>query len=294
MSYICTILTNMKTLQEQTAVLFRPDLIRDIDPTQTIPLRAGYFPKAEGHRFKRQPIPETVLIYCVNGKGFYRQAGQRRILINAGTLLCCPAQTTHEYGADPDDPWSIYWMHLHPSKRTDWKGHLECTEKHPAAFIGISPDIMDSFDRLIETMRIAEHSTDVLLCSALAQLIVADACCERQHSASPSRVLPHLQDVLDLMKANRTESLSVEQMARVAGLSKEYFIRQFKRTVGTTPGNYFLQMKMRTACDWLVNTDLHIREIAFRLGYEDPFYFSRIFKRLRGISPRQHRQFTQA
>ncbi len=283
----------MKTSQEQIAVLFRPDLIRNIDPTQTLPLRAGYFPKAKGHRFKRQPIPETVLIYCVNGKGFYRQAGQRRFPINAGTLLWCSAQTAHEYGADPDDPWSIYWMHLQPSKRTDWKGHLECTEKQPLAFIGISTDITESFDRLIETIRNAEHSTDVLLCATLAQLILADACRKRQRAVYPVRALPQLQDVLDLMKANQTGSLSIEQMARVTGLSKEYFIRQFKKTLGTTPGNYFLQMKMRTACDWLVNTDLHIQEIAFRLGYEDPFYFSRIFKRLRGISPRQHRQLTQ-
>jgi len=291
MGYNCIILT-MNPIQ--TAVSLHPNLARDMDRSRPLPLRAGYFPKAHGHRFKREPTPETILIYCINGKGYYRQAKQRRIPIHAGTLLCCSAQTAHEYGADPENPWSIYWMHLHPSGSMGWKKDFGLTNKHPTVSIGVSPAVIHSFDRLVQTMQDAVQPADARLCSALAQLILADLFHEQQRVVAPARMLSHMEDVLGLMKANQTGALSIEQMAQAAGLSKEYFIRQFKKTFGTTPGTYFLQLKMRTACDLLVSSNLHIQEIAFQLGYEDPFYFSRIFKRLRGVSPRQYRQSTRA
>lgn len=185
-------------------------------------------------------------------------------------------------------------MHLQPLQKARWESGLGLTAKHPSAAIGISPEIIAAFDRLIQTMQDATQPADAILCSALAQLILADLLHQKQNPVAPSQTALRLQDVLGLMKANLSGSFPLEEMAKTAGLSKEYFIRQFKKSCGTTPGNYFLQMKMRTACDQLVGTDLHIREIAFRLGYEDPFYFSRIFKRLRGVSPRQYRQSTRA
>ncbi len=82
---------------------------------------------------------------------------------------------------------------------------------------------------------------------------------------------------------------NVKRLARAAGYSEAHFIRAFRATFGATPKQYAQTLLMRRACGLLQNTDLPVREIAFRLGYEDASLFSRAFRRAVGISPEPFR-----
>jgi AraC-like DNA-binding protein len=72
-------------------------------------------------------------------------------------------------------------------------------------------------------------------------------------------------------------------------LSKYHFIKKYKALTGTTPINHFIQLKIERACHLLDVTNKGIKEIAWAVGYEDAYYFSRIFRKVMGISPSQYR-----
>ncbi len=76
----------------------------------------------------------------------------------------------------------------------------------------------------------------------------------------------------------------------MCGLSESYFYLLFKRSIGLSPVEYRNRIRVNTACSLLEGTSMSIDEISASVGFDTPFYFSRIFKKIMGHSPRQYRQ----
>ncbi len=85
------------------------------------------------------------------------------------------------------------------------------------------------------------------------------------------------------------EPLRVSALATYVYISPSHFFYLFKRCVGSTPIDYFIRLRLRRACHLLENTDMSIKAIAYTLGYDDPFYFSRIFKTFNRMTPSRYR-----
>lgn len=96
--------------------------------------------------------------------------------------------------------------------------------------------------------------------------------------------------IIEYIERNYGEEITLEQLSNVAGMSKNGVISMFKRLYGATPIQYINNLRLYKACDLLKNTDLPISQIAFQCGFSDSNYFSRVFKAMRGISPRAFRQ----
>ena len=92
-----------------------------------------------------------------------------------------------------------------------------------------------------------------------------------------------------LMRDNLHQELSLDTLAHYSKLSKFHFSKKFKELTDTSPIQHFINMKIQRACFQLDNTRQTIKEIGEALGYSDPYYFSRIFKKMVGMSPKQYR-----
>jgi len=84
--------------------------------------------------------------------------------------------------------------------------------------------------------------------------------------------------------------LTSRQLAEKSSLSKDHTIRLFKREMHTTPGAYIIAKKIEQAQLMLVTEKISIKEIAYSLGFDDPAYFNRIFKKQVGLSPLAYRR----
>jgi AraC-like DNA-binding protein len=107
-----------------------------------------------------------------------------------------------------------------------------------------------------------------------------------------SRVLRdrHLHRAIQAMHARPESDWSLESLAEAAGLSRAAFARRFKRVTGDTPAHYLSRVRIQRAMDLLRATEDDLESIGERVGYRDPFVFSKAFKRLRGASPREFRK----
>jgi AraC-like DNA-binding protein len=94
------------------------------------------------------------------------------------------------------------------------------------------------------------------------------------------------------IRKNIDKNVELEDIANIMGYSTKYMSRLFKQETGTNFNDYRLELKMEKAKEYLENTDLRIKQIAYEIGYENSESFVRIFKRKTGFTPSQYRNRT--
>src|SRR5277367_1726273 len=98
-----------------------------------------------------------------------------------------------------------------------------------------------------------------------------------------------IEETVAYMQQHLDQPLQVATLAAKANFSPSHFFVLFKRRVGSAPIDYFTRMRMQHACRLLCETNLSVKEVAAKLGYDDPFYFSRVFKSVNRQAPSGYR-----
>ena len=250
----------------------------------------GYYPKAQHHYRQRvHGIDQHILIYCVDGRG---RAGiaKKTYELEPGSFIIIPAGDQHWYSATEENSWTIYWVHF---KGTD-AGALvsalqEKTNPHhgSVAFqprrIGLFEDIYACLERGYGNDNLAY--ANVCLYHYIASFVYHDKFDLSDNKQAGDAV----EMSINYMQQHLHRLLSLEEIAASVNFSASHFSAIFRKKTGFAPIEYFNHLKMQKACQYLLYTELRIKEISGKLGVADPFYFSRMFNKLMGMSPNQYR-----
>ncbi|THF73528.1 helix-turn-helix domain-containing protein [Cohnella fermenti] len=152
--------------------------------------------------------------------------------------------------------------------------------------------LLGLFEQLVQTMKQSKdyfrfHAT--LLLGEILLLMAGDFLEQRQlGAASPASYLT-FRALADHLNNFYESDVSKETLERVLERKYEYLCQVFKKYTGTTIHHYVHQLKIQRAKHLLEQTAKSVKEIAEEVGYPDPFYFSRIFKKLVGVAPQHYR-----
>lgn len=250
------------------------------------PLAMGYYPDAHGHRMQRQFLDNYLLIYCIGGKGTL-MCGDRHYRIANGDLVLLPRHQAHAYKADTKNPWTIYWLHFDGYLAEALYRHTQLST--PRLHIGVQPRMVRVLDGLTELRRSNHQLAEFIQgCHQLQALLSYVALLNRQQQPRSGKALD-LEQLRALMQEHVHGQLDLDSLASAANLSKFHFAKKFKALTGSSPIQFFINMKMQRACYLLDSSHQSIKEVAAALGYEDVYYFSRLFKKTTGLSPGQYR-----
>ncbi len=246
----------------------------------------GFFPKARSHYKEREDgADQYILIYCTDGKGIIEADGQNYPL-GRSCAFCIPAGAKHRYYADGKDPWSILWVHF---KGENIK-YFPLEEKRLIHMHSRHSDnrVMVLFNLLFRVLEKNYTLGNFIYISQVLQLILSEIYFREKIDESTMQDR-HVTMVIRFMYQNLGKNLSLQQIADEVKLSKSYLNTVFKSQTGRAPVEFFIHLKMKEACKLLKSTDLYIYEVSARLGYEDQYYFSRIFKKVVGMPPREYK-----
>jgi AraC-like DNA-binding protein len=248
----------------------------------------GYYPQARGHRMKRPRHDDNLLLYCVDGTGTL-EAGGVHYEVGAGDLMLLPQGLGHDYAAAPGTPWSIYWVHFQGVSSRVFMDYLGYREGRAVINASVAPPLLASFNSLLAVRRTGYSSRAFINAANQLRHLLTQFALETSRSRAQHQGNFDLDSIQAFMQDNIHEPLELEDLAAVAHLSRFHFSNRYKAVTGYSPIKHFLHMKIEYACQLLDSTELSVKAIAAELGYSDPLYFSRLFSRTMGMSPRAYR-----
>jgi AraC-like DNA-binding protein len=251
----------------------------------------GFYPRALYH-YRERPsgISQNILIYCLEGKGWLETA-QGRLEVNPNEYLVIPADMPHKYGADENNPWTIYWVHfkgIQSSYFTSLISKQYKTLVHYAPFLEERIKIFDSIYRNLES----GYSLDNLLFTSISfQYFLQSLTFAEKFASAHHKVEKDVVDIsIGYMQNHLDMPLSLETLASSVSLSVSHYSSVFRKKTGYSPVVYFNHLKIQHACQYLQFTALRVNEISMKLGIDDPYYFSRLFTKVMSISPVEYRK----
>lgn len=263
-------------IQNFSKDLFHP-LINGNFPTEL-----GFYPFAKHHyKERREGINEIILLYCVSGVG-YVQVNEKKSKLTEKTAICIPKNTPHQYYADNNLPWSIYWLHFSLDKEklypfSEGKISILTQERHTL----IERDFLQLFSLCEKEYQLSNAiCISQLLLLLLSKIyFLADFQVTDQQNILLDKGIRYLNDHLK-------ETITLNDLSKHLKISVSYVSLIFHKYLKKGPIDYLIDLRMELACKLLRTSELKTYEIAKKVGYLDPYYFSRLFKKKIGLSPK--------
>ena len=227
-----------------------------------------------------------LLHHILSGQGTYI-IDSRKYLLQAGDSFLAYPDTTIHYYADSAQPWEYIWVGFNGM---DAERYVELTDfsRESPVLTGEGGEaiagLLEQVYRAYGTSAWENLAMTGKLCALLSHLV------ERAQKGKPQRrdALDCAEAAADYIVNHFAESLTVEQLADHFSVSHSSLYRKFIKRYQMSPKRFLLEYRIDRACYLLANTDHSVQEVSNSVGFDDPFYFSRVFKEIRGVSPRRY------
>ena len=251
----------------------------------------GYYPKAKFHYVERpNGISQHIIIYCVEGRGWV-EIGKKRAEIAPSQFIVIPAGVPHKYAANENDPWTIYWLHFKGELAAYIVELIGQNAKQYKPSLSYSEQRIKLFEEIYSNLEKGYSSdnlryVNMIFYHFLSSLLYED----KFNSSEKKKEVDIIALTIELMQKKIHTVVSLQEFASFAKLSVSHFSAVFRARTGYSPIDYFNHLKIQKACQYLLFTGMSVKETALNLGIEDPYYFSRMFSKLMGVSPAVYRK----
>jgi AraC-like DNA-binding protein len=230
------------------------------------------------------------IIYIAAGKGHFILDG-KEVIVPAGSMVLFQPKQVQDYFYYGKDKTQVWFVHFTGREVRNILRHYEIPTDGYILHTGISREYEDLFRRMRDELVRCSWGYEEMLTYLFRELLMT---MHRRMTENAPRVSGFIQDEIDRARAffdeHYNEEISIEQYAVSRNMSTSWFNRSFRSAVGTSPMQYILDVRIRNAQTLLETTDYSVGNIASLVGYENPMYFSRLFRKAKGLSPSKYRK----
>ncbi|MDO3695601.1 AraC family transcriptional regulator [Wenyingzhuangia sp. chi5] len=250
------------------------------------PTAIGYFPYAKHHnRARKNGINEYIFIYCLEGKGWIK-INHKTIVLSSNTGFIIPKNIGHQYGSDLKEAWSIYWIHFTGTYAPTFY-HRFAENKETAINIAFDESRIKTLKKIIKLLE-SDLTDEKVELTHFKLIDLLSSLCYK--NTLDNNIQDRIERSILFMKEHLNQTLNIEQLAKQSSLSVSRYTELFKQKTGHSPIQHFIRLKVEKSCEYLNFTNFNIKEICREVGIQDPYYFSRVFKKQMGMSPMQYKK----
>ena len=250
------------------------------------------------HLYTRPKLPtwrprgrrDFQLLYIASGKAHFHFDGNEQI-VTAGHMVLYRPKEPQKYEYYGEDQTEVYWVHFTGKNVTNILRSYGITDDKRVFYCGSGLDYKNLFRSMINELQMCRENYAEMLEMYLKQIFIM---LQRYFTDSLKTDNAHIIEEIDkatlYFNEHYSEEISIEEYAQNNHFSVSWFIRNFKHCTGSTPMQYILSKRIYNAEILLQDSTYNVTEIAEIVGYENPLYFSRIFKKIKGLSPSEYRK----
>ncbi|MDQ0111916.1 AraC family transcriptional regulator [Paenibacillus harenae] len=243
-----------------------------------------------GHCHGPDARDHYLLHYVLDGEGIFESGGRTYRLRRGQGFLISPGEINY-YEADSSKPWHYCWLGFHGAQAESLLIQANLMSASPI-FTYDRDDLLYRYMEQIIHSKDLSRSRDLRLTGLLymlLSLLVETGSARLAADKKENRKEQYVKQVIDFIELNYASKISVSRIAYVIGLDRSYLCSIFKASIRFSIQDYLILYRINKACELIEHSELSIGDISRSVGYDDPLLFSKIFKKTKGLSPRQFR-----
>ncbi len=254
-----------------------------------VPPHVPYPPHKEQHPADFKPVAvgrtlsEYQLIYITRGRGSF-EVNDRQYAVYPGTVMVVLPGVRHSYRPDFETGWTEYWVGFRGPYADILREERFLSASKPVYEVGLQNSLLSIFYQIFELVVKQEPLYQLKTCAHVLSLIAEILSFERkrvQYNHSEQLV----EKAKILMAERIGSAIDLGEIAKRLGVSTSHLNDVFRAYTGQTPYQYYIGIKIRKAKELLARDGRSVKEVGYELGFEDQYYFSRLFKKKTGVPP---------
>ena len=228
--------------------------------------------------------------YVHSGEGILRSGDTEYRLQRGQGFFTFPHAIAY-YKADVINPWTYSWIAFQGLQAESYLKRAHLSAARPVMDFDGNPWFETVFDQLLEA-RQSEKSGDLKYQSILYRFlseVIDTTCKETEPRADGNFSELYVRKAIEYIEINFSHKVSIAELADYIGVDRKYLSALFKKKLNVSPQAFLLQFRMNKAGELMRNSGLTIADISRSVGYNDPLLFSKMFKKITGVSPKAYR-----
>ncbi|MBE6956703.1 MAG: AraC family transcriptional regulator [Ruminococcaceae bacterium] len=233
--------------------------------------------------------PDYQLLYVVSGRAEFVIGGKAHQLTAGHMVLFRPHQPQH-YRYHGRDHTQTYWVHFTGGQVEEILASSGFSPRDSICFAGPDPALGQVFDSMICELQTRRANFQTMLELYLRQLFLLSRRTPPPTAALTPALHRQMEDARRYFAQHYNTPISIRDYAASQNVSISWFLRCFKQVTGQTPMQYILSLRITNAITLMRDTDWNLTQIATAVGYDNPLYFSRLFRKQKGMAPSTYRR----
>jgi AraC-like DNA-binding protein len=228
--------------------------------------------------------------YIHEGKGIF-QLNNRTYHLSKGQGFLIPPGTIAYYQADSETPWNYSWTAFNGINAEFYLKNAGLLKDNPIFTIKDEKLIESCFVQMFEAGAM-KKGTDMAFQGSLylfLSLLIENSDSQEEIRKAYNSKENYIQKALGFIKKNYSRDMKISEIAAYIGIDRKYLATIFKERLFKNPQQFLMDYRIEKAIELIINSELSIADIARSVGYKDPLLFSKLFKKNKGVSPKNYR-----
>ncbi len=225
--------------------------------------------------------------YVISGEGTFETQGRVHNVASGDVFFAKPGEII-TYTANKNNPWEYYWVGFNGPYANKIMLQLPFSNEKPTHKCENAQEIEKIMENIFTSRGTSTFNEALMVGNLYIFLANLMKACKHNEQRNVNSSAQYVKNAIQFIQFNYSNDIGIDDISRNIGVSRSHLYRVFINNVGQSPIDYLTGYRINEACYLLKNSTLSIAEIAVSVGFFDQFYFSRVFKKAKGVPPSKY------